>query len=134
MNKKEVKMIEKEVKTISRDELRELIASKKRFTLVDVLPKDHYEQEHIKGAISLPLEEIGKRAKTIFKAKDELIVVYCASFECPASTQAAQKLMSLGYTNVRDFKGGLQDYKQAGLPIETGIAKAARAGQQCTKC
>ena len=127
-------MIEKEVKTITRDELREFISSRKKLTLVDVLPRAHFEQEHIKGAISLPLDEIGRKAKTLLEKKDELIVVYCASFECQASTQAARKLISLGYPNVSDYKGGLQDYKEAGLPIERGTVKAAKTTRGCGMC
>jgi rhodanese-related sulfurtransferase len=29
-------------------------------------------------------------------------------------------LAALGYTNVRDYEGGKQDWIDAGLPLETG--------------
>jgi rhodanese-related sulfurtransferase len=108
------------IKIIKRDELMRMVSSGEKFKLVDVLDKGHYEKEHIKGAISLPLDEIEKKAGRMLK-KDETIVVYCASFDCQASTKAAEKLLSMGYKNVLDYKGGLKDYKETGLPLEGSL-------------
>ncbi len=105
------------VKKITRDELTKMFASGERFKLVDVLDKDHFEKEHIRGAISLPLKEIEKNASKMLK-KSDTVVVYCASFDCQASTNAAEKLLTIGYKNVSDYKGGLKDYKEANLPME----------------
>jgi rhodanese-related sulfurtransferase len=105
------------VKQITRNELLEMINSKKKFTLVDALAKDNYFREHIKGAISLPLADI-EQGITKNLNQDDLIVTYCANFECQASTKAAEKLVWLGYKNVLDYKGGLKDYKEAKLPME----------------
>jgi rhodanese-related sulfurtransferase len=102
---------------ISTKDLKEMMDSGKKFKLVDVLPGEHYEKEHIKGAISIPLDEIEEKADTLLD-RDELIVTYCAGFKCSASTGAAEKLVSMGYKNVRDYKGGLQDYKANNLPVE----------------
>lgn len=119
------------VKMITREELMRMVSSGKKFKLVDVLDAGHYEQEHIKDAISLPLNEIGKKAGKILK-KNETVVVYCASFDCQASTKAAEKLLSLGYKNVLDYKGGLKDYQEAGLPLEGSLHKKALSA--CTTC
>ncbi len=108
------------VKKITRDELMQMISSGQKFKLVDVLEASHYEKEHIQGAISLPVNEIEKKAKKLLK-KDETVVVYCASFDCQASTNAAEKLLSLGYKHVLDYKGGLKDYKEANLPLEGSL-------------
>ena len=105
------------VKQITRDELMEMIESGPKFRLVDVLPKESYEKEHIKGAISIPLNEIDQKAAKALK-KNDITVVYCASFDCPASTKAAERLLGLGYKNVLDYKGGLKDYKEAHLPLQ----------------
>lgn len=108
-----------------------LVSSRKGFKLVDVLDKEHYEKEHIKGAISLPLKDIEKDANRLLM-KDDLIVVYCASFECQASTRAAEKLLSMGYKNVLDYKGGLKDYKEAGLSLEGSLHKlVSEAADEC---
>lgn len=109
-------------KKITWDELLEMIKTNKDLKIVDVLSKENYRDEHIKGAISIPLERIEKIAPKLLK-KQEQIVVYCASFECTASTSAAEKLVSLGFTNVLDYKGGIKDYKEAGLPLEGRLHK-----------
>ncbi|MBP7088819.1 MAG: rhodanese-like domain-containing protein [Candidatus Omnitrophica bacterium] len=108
------------VKTITRDQLIKLMGSRVKFKLVDVLDREHYDKEHIKSAISLPLNEIEEKAKN-FLDKKEKIIVYCASFECQASTKAAKKLQSLGYQDVLDYKGGLKDYKEAELALEGSL-------------
>jgi len=120
------------VKKISRDELVALLKSGRKFRLVDVLPKEHYEKEHIKGAMSIPLVEIEKKALSLL-GKDELIVVYCASFECQASTSAAKQLERLGFTGVLDYKGGLADYKEANLPLEGDSVPGVSPGI-CSSC
>lgn len=122
------------VKNITRDELLKMISGDEKFKLVDVLDKEHYEKEHIKGAISLPLNDIGKNASKLLK-KDETIVVYCASFDCQASTMAAKKLISLGYKNVLDYKGGIKDYKEANLPLEGRLHEAgSKTTSTCYSC
>ncbi len=122
------------VKNISRNELVEIMNSGRKFKLVDVLPKESYAREHIKGALSIPLDQIEKEAVKILK-KDDLIITYCASFECPASTKAAEKFIALGYQNVLDYKGGLKDYKQANLPMEGSLfVKTAKGSSSCGCC
>jgi len=118
------------INTISRDELARLIQSGEKFRLVDVLPKESFEKEHIKGAISLPLTEIERKAGKLLK-KNEHIVVYCASFQCSASTQAAEKLYGLGFQQVSDFKGGLEDFKEgyADLMVSSqGLCRSCSCG------
>ncbi|MDD5730315.1 MAG: rhodanese-like domain-containing protein [Candidatus Omnitrophica bacterium] len=121
------------VKKITREELQDMIAQVRDLRLVDVLAAQHYEEEHIKGAISIPLQDIEVKAGKIL-GKNDLIVVYCASFDCMASTQAAEKLLSLGYKNVLDYKGGLKDYKEANLPLEGSLHKEASKTFSCQSC
>ncbi|MDD5595101.1 MAG: rhodanese-like domain-containing protein [Candidatus Omnitrophica bacterium] len=123
------------LKTINRDELVRMMQSAERFRLIDVLPRESFEKEHIKGAISLPLAEIEKKAGRIFR-KDEKIVVYCASFECHASTEAGEKFLALGFKNTWDYKGGLKDFKEGNLPLLEGSLhkKTAQAEQICRSC
>lgn len=119
------------VKTITRDELAKMLSGGEKFKLVDVLSKESFAKEHIRGAISLPLEEIEKKAGKILNKNDK-IVVYCASFECQASTKAAERLLSLGYKDVLDYKGGLKDYNEANLPLEANTEARPVCGACCT--
>lgn len=104
------------MKTIKRDELKEKLDNNE-VKLVDVLNEEDYNQEHIKGAINIPLERIGTEAKDKFN-KDDQIVVYCSNFDCSASPAAAKKLDGLGFKNVFDYQGGKKDWKDAVLPME----------------
>jgi rhodanese-related sulfurtransferase len=120
------------VTKITRQELQDMISKDEKFKLVDVLSKESFEKEHIKGAISIPVDQIEKKASKLLK-KTEKIVVYCASFDCQASTHAAEKLLAMGYKNVLDYKGGLKDYKEADLPLEGSLHKQ-EAGIACDCC
>lgn len=121
------------VKKISKEELKDMMCSGKKLVLVDVLDKEHFEKEHIKGAISIPLNEIEMKAPKMLN-NDDSIVVYCASFDCLASTNAAGKLMSMGYKNVLDYKGGIKEYKEANWPLEGGLHEAAKEPCLCSVC
>ena len=103
--------------TITREELKRKMEAGEGFVLIDVLSPESYGREHLPGAISLPLAQIGA-ASTAAIRKDNEVVVYCGSFLCQASPTAAAKLRELGFTRVLDFEGGLADWKEAGYPME----------------
>lgn len=121
-------------KMISKKEVTRLMDTGEKFKLVDVLPREHFAQEHIKGAISLPVEEIERKAWKVLPDKKERIVTYCASFECQASTIAAEKLVKLGYTDVLDYKGGLKEYKETGRLLEGSLHKEEKNRTICSSC
>ncbi len=109
------------VRAIGIDHLRRMMDSGEKFTLLDVRSRGDYDKGHIKGARSLPLDEIETRAQAVLKP-DEDIIVYCDSFVCSASTSAAKLLTRTGFKKVRDYKGGLREWKQAGLPTESSYS------------
>jgi thioredoxin-dependent peroxiredoxin len=111
-----------EIKTITRDELVKLQNSGKQFKLIDVLDSSSYAKGHLPKAISIPIKELREKANKLL-SKDELVVVYCGSFDCQASTTAAKILIQQGFKNVLDYKGGLQDYKEGNLPLEVSLPK-----------
>ena len=98
--------------------LKRMMDKNEDFILVDVLSPVSYEEEHIPRSINIPLEDIEKKAKGLIK-KDKTIVVYCGSFKCTMSSQAAEILTKLGYKDVYDFEGGLQFWKDFGFSIES---------------
>lgn len=111
--KKESNMITQ----INGKEVYKMLNKKNSFKLVDVLSKEHYEKEHIAGAISLPEEEIETEAEKVLD-KNDMIAVYCASEKCQASARVANKLCDMGYKHVLEYSGGLEDYKKEKLPLE----------------
>jgi len=107
------------VKEIGRDDLIHRMHEGERFIIVDVLSHDHFERAHLPGAINVPVLMLRELAPILFTDQDE-IVVYCANFQCTASTTAAKILMQMGLTDVLDYKGGILDWLDGNLPIIRG--------------
>lgn len=102
------------VKEISYEQFMSIRNANEKYKLVDVLSDKSFQQGHIAGAMSLPLDTINAASTAKLFSKDAKIVVYCASFACHASTMGAKKLQELGYTNVLDYKGGLAEWQERG--------------------
>jgi len=92
--------------------------TKQNVSFVNVLTEKYYEGKVIAGSEWLPLDRIEEDFERLHPDKDELIVTYCASFECPQSTAAARKLMKMGYTHVLDYKGGMKEWQEHGMAVE----------------
>ena len=50
--------------------------------------------------------------------KSVTVIVYCASFSCDLSPEAAQNLVDAGFENVIDYEGGLKDWVENGFDLE----------------
>ena len=61
-------------KTINRDEVRRLLDDGAQ--LVEVLPVDEYDEDHLPGAISLPLRQIDREGVTVLD-RGQPVIVYC---------------------------------------------------------
>jgi len=96
---------------INAEQARFLMDTEKNYVIIDVRTQEEFDQGHIEGAIMIPEYEISDRAPEMLKKKDRLILVYCRSGR--RSKIAAQVLVELGYTNVKEF-GGIIDW-----PYET---------------
>ena len=107
--------------TITRQDLEAAIASGS-VVVLEILPSMYFETEHLPGARNLPLDDLG-RVGEVVATRDTPVVTYCSNTECQNSGIAAAKLEELGYTNVRKYAGGKQDWIEAGLPVETGAAE-----------
>jgi rhodanese-related sulfurtransferase len=105
---------------IGREDLRQKIEHGDDFVLVDALPAIAYAGAHLPGAISIPPERLDTLAERRIPSLDTEVVVYCANPKCESSVQVAQRLVELGYRNVRHYAGGKQDWRDAGLPLEGG--------------
>jgi rhodanese-related sulfurtransferase len=107
------------VETISRDELTEKIARHDKFRLVEVLPEKDYHKAHLPGAINLPPDQISRLAWKRLRNKDAEIVLYSDGSTPHPSEDAARELAEKGYTHVRDYAEGKEDWIDSGLPIES---------------
>lgn len=113
--------------TITRDELKDMLDRQEDFLLMNVLPIDIFDRGHIPGSINIPLEseDFLKEVDKLVSDKDQKIVTYCASLECPVSTKAAQKLEAAGFRSIFDYKGGIKDWQEAQLPVQGRFRAAA---------
>jgi rhodanese-related sulfurtransferase len=107
------------VNKITRDQLKAKLDGDEKIYLVEALPEKYFLEKHLPGAINLPHDRVAELAPQLLGDRAAEIVVYCASTTCQNSTIAVEKLTELGYTNVRDYKEGKQDWVDAGLPTET---------------
>jgi rhodanese-related sulfurtransferase len=48
--------------------------------LVEVLPAEEYETEHIQGAVNIPLDELDG-TRVVGLARDRPVVVYCNDYQ-----------------------------------------------------
>lgn len=94
-------------RNITAEEAKELMDSEEGYIILDVRSQEEYDEGHIPGAIVIPHTEIKDRAEGSLPDKDQLILVYCRSGR--RSKLAAQALVELGYTNIREF-GGIIDW------------------------
>ena len=104
--------------TIDRDELSRKLESGEPLVLVDALPPMSYAHSHLPGAINLPPERVDESAAKRIPDKNAEIVVYCANPECESSIDTAHRLSALGFTNVRHYPGGKDEWRSLGLPLE----------------
>lgn len=104
---------DKGVRMISYKQFIAIKNSGERYVLLDVLPAESYDSAHIEGAVSFPLDTVKEETAAKKLSKGSKIVVYCAGFQCTASTEAAKKLSVLGY-DVFDYKGGLAEWQKKG--------------------
>jgi rhodanese-related sulfurtransferase len=104
--------------TISREELKAKLDGNKPMRVVMALGSWAYNRLHITGSVGMD-----SLADLIFtKEHDFEVVVYDTNPACPASYRAYYLLKSLGFTNVRRYEGGIEDWMEAGYPVEGSLA------------
>jgi rhodanese-related sulfurtransferase len=107
----------------SRDELeavpREELLRRARegsVVVIDVRPPEEYRAGHIRGALSLPLDQLERRIRELPARKE--IVAYCRGPYCLMAYHAVEKLRARG-RRARRLAEGLPEWRAAGLPVET---------------
>jgi rhodanese-related sulfurtransferase len=92
---------------ISYAEARDIMSKNPLTILIDVRSKQEYKEYHLDGAICIPTYEIVSRISQIIKDKEQIIIVYCQSGV--RSKKAAIVLRKMGYENIYEIKGGLDN-------------------------
>jgi rhodanese-related sulfurtransferase len=89
-------------------------------TLLDVRSPAEYRAGHIKGALSLPLDELdsdslAQRLGVPGIGKDVPLYLTCQSGA--RAEQAAEKLSDTGHRNLMLLRGGTEEWRRKGLPM-----------------
>jgi rhodanese-related sulfurtransferase/DNA-binding transcriptional ArsR family regulator len=84
--------------------------------VLDVRPPEEYRAGHIPGARSVPVSEVESALKQI--PPDHEVIAYCRGPYCVFSDEAVELLRAHGY-NAKRLRGGLPDWRAAGLPVES---------------
>ncbi|MBV9181214.1 MAG: rhodanese-like domain-containing protein [Acidobacteria bacterium] len=113
------------VTDINREELRQKLDHPKKSVLLEALAPEDYRHAHLPGALNMPSDQVRTLAHELIPRPDMEVIVYCAGPECHSSEKVAQLLLTMGYSNVRLYKGGKRDWIEAGLPMVEGDQRAA---------
>lgn len=103
------------VKEVTRHEVRQLVDQGAQ--LVEVLPSKEFDDAHLPGAVSIPLDKLPQEAPSALDRQGP-VVVYCYDSLCDMSARAARRLESLGFAEVYDYVASKMDWIGAGLPFE----------------
>ena len=92
---------------ITAQEAKKIMDTQTGYVILDTRTQEEYDEGHIPGAILIPYDELLQKAETVLTDKNQLILVYCRSGR--RSKLAAEDLVKLGYTNIKEF-GGIIDW------------------------
>ena len=102
--------------TISLGEARVLHEAGKVF--VDVRNPRLFQRKHIEGSYHLDLKNgFEKAALEKIIRKDEPVVIYSSGVNCARGYRAVALAVSWGFTNVKYFRGGIVEWRDAHFPF-----------------
>jgi rhodanese-related sulfurtransferase len=99
-----------------------LLLLSNRAVFLDARSVGEYVAGHIKGALSVPVEDY-EGAKGQIKAAaagKEAVITYCDGMFCPLGQELADLLRTDGIENVRVLKNGWELWTHENLPVSTG--------------
>lgn len=106
---------------IQRQDLKAMIDNNASFTLVEVLPEGQYRKKHLPEAKNVPLnDDFQEEIRQIVTDRNEKVILYCKSTECPMADRGASIMEDMGYENVNVFSGGKDAWEDAGYEMEEG--------------
>jgi thiosulfate/3-mercaptopyruvate sulfurtransferase len=102
--------------------------------LVDLRDAQDFAIGHLPGALSLPYrrfaESFERSVEDGWPGADRAtlsVVFYCYGIDCVRSRQAAAQASRLGFRDVLWFRGGVREWRDAGLPLLMATAPDERA-------
>lgn len=111
--------------TISREELKISLDRREPVQVIMTLSPWAYDRLHIPG--SAGIEALADLV--LNQQRDQPVILYDSNPACPASYRAYYLLKSLGFTNVRRFAGGIEEWMEAGYPVEGSLVEDGLSGE-----
>jgi rhodanese-related sulfurtransferase len=106
-----------ELEPVPREELLRRVRAG-RAVVIDVRPAAEYRAGHIAGALSMPVDQLGRRLAELPQRKE--IVAYCRGPYCVMAYEAVTRLRASG-RKARRLADGFPEWRAAGLPVETAV-------------
>lgn len=109
--------------------LKVLMDAQSPMTILDARAGGNWDDgRRIPSAKGLDSKATADDAAAVIKSKDDLVVTYCVSVNCPASKMLADRLRQLGYKHVIEDAEGIYGWADAkGLPVDQVPVSAAGA-------
>jgi rhodanese-related sulfurtransferase len=102
--------------------------------ILDILPEDDFKKLHIKGSENFVF---GQNVRSFLLAvekkygKEKFFITYCANrADSLSSRNAAFVLQEQGF-HAEDYPGGIQEWSDAGFPIEGTEAEIRETFEEC---
>ncbi len=102
------------------DAFAQAIETEETAFLLDTRTQAEWEQDgYLANATLIPHDALEEREDELPEDKSTTILLYCRSGN--RSQAAAQTLLDLGYTDVRDLETGIKGWKDAGYDVEYDV-------------
>jgi rhodanese-related sulfurtransferase/DNA-binding transcriptional ArsR family regulator len=98
-------------------------ARRQEIVVLDARPANEFAAGHIRGALSIPVDELQQRLKDLPRRKE--YVAYCRGPYCVYADRAVELLRKSG-RRARRLAGGFPEWRAAGFPIEEGASSNHR--------
>jgi rhodanese-related sulfurtransferase len=110
---------------IEANELKRRLDRGEAVVVIDVRGIDEFKGPlgHIATARNIPVAELSRRLSELARLERESIVLVCRTDR--RSAAAAQTLREAGFTQVSVLRRGMEQWNEAGLPVEARAIEAA---------
>jgi rhodanese-related sulfurtransferase len=120
---------DKDIRAITLEEVRKMVSSPKEneVMLVDPRPPSDFAAEHIAGARNISLNQVTARSGVGMNPELEAyrnLIVYGNDPGSAIAVAMTKRLMEAGHDRVWLFRGGLIEWRRAGLKTEKGGVEA----------
>jgi len=108
------------VRTVSAEEVIELIIASPDLLVIDSRKKTEYLKGHIEGAINILNTQLKREdLERIAPDKSREILFYCNGTRCLRSSDSIKKAKAWGYSQLIWFRGGWKEWTEKRLPVIT---------------